>query len=74
MNNIAEGFERGSDKDFLKFLYYSESSIGEIWSLLNVAVEYGYLDSQYFEKLKNECLEISKQLSNFIKYLSTKSQ
>ena len=74
MNNIAEGFERGSDKDFVKFLYYSKGSIGEIRSLLNVAVEIGYINSQYFEKLKNECLEISKQLSNFIKYLSTKSQ
>ncbi|MCX6168924.1 MAG: four helix bundle protein [Ignavibacteriales bacterium] len=72
MNNIAEGFERGSNKDFVKFLYYSKGSVGEIRSLLNVAVELGYIEPQLYEKLKNDCLEISKQLSNFIKYLSTK--
>jgi len=73
MNNIAEGFERGSDKDFIKFLYYSKGSVGEIRSLLNVAVELGYIEFQLYDKLKNDCLDISKQLSNFIKYLSIKS-
>jgi four helix bundle protein len=72
MNNIAEGFERGSDKDFVKFLYYSKGSVGEVRSLLNIAVELGYIELQLYNKLKNDCLEISKQLSNFIKYLSTK--
>jgi four helix bundle protein len=72
MNNIAEGFERGSNKDFIKFLYYSKGSIGEVRSLLNVAVELGYMEIEFYNKLKNECLDISKQLSNFIKYLGTK--
>ncbi len=70
LNNIAEGFERGSDKDFIKFLFYSKGSIGEVRSLLNIAVELGYIEKTEFEKLKNDCIEISKQLSNFIKYLS----
>lgn len=39
MNNIAEGFERGSNRDFVKFLYYSKGSVLEIRSLLNLAVE-----------------------------------
>ncbi len=72
LNNIAEGFERGSDKDFIKFLYYSKGSIGEIRSLLNVAVELEYISLSEYEKLKMDCLDISKQLSNFIKYLSQK--
>jgi four helix bundle protein len=72
MNNIAEGFERSSDKDFIKFLYYSKGSVGEVRSLLNIAVELGYIELEFYNKLKNDCLEISKQLSNFIKYLSTK--
>ena len=72
MNNIAEGFERGSDKDFVKFLYYSKGSVGEVRSLLNVAVELGYMEIEHYNRLKNDCLEISKQLSNFIKFLATK--
>jgi four helix bundle protein len=73
LNNIAEGFERGSDKDFIKFLYYSKGSIDEIRSLLNVAIELNYIDRQSFEKLRINCIEIAQQLSNFIKYLSEKS-
>ncbi|MHB8907087.1 MAG: four helix bundle protein [Melioribacteraceae bacterium] len=72
MNNIAEGFERGSNKDFIKFLYYSKGSVGEVRSLLNIAVELGYIELESYNKFQNDCLEISKQLSNFIKYLSTK--
>lgn len=72
MNNIAEGFERGSDKDFVKFLYYSKGSVGEVRSLLNVAIELDCIENQVYEKLKNDCLETSKQLSSFIKYLYNK--
>ena len=72
LNNIAEGFERGSDKDFIKFLYYSKGSVGEIRSLLNIAVELQYVSVADYEKLNADCLDISKQLSNFIKYLSEK--
>ena len=73
LNNIAEGFERGSNKDFVKFLYYSKGSVGEIRSLLNVAIELNYIEKELFEKLRSNCIDISQQLSNFIKYLSEKS-
>jgi four helix bundle protein len=73
LNNIAEGFERGSDKDFIKFLYYSKGSVGEIRSLLNIAVELNYIDKNNYELLKKNCIDISQQLANFIKYLSEKS-
>ncbi|MBS3944325.1 MAG: four helix bundle protein [Melioribacter sp.] len=72
MNNIAEGFERGSDRDFIKFLYYSKGSVGEIRSLLNLAFELNYIEKDFYELMKNDCIEISQQLANFIKYLSNK--
>lgn len=74
LNNIAEGFERGSNKDFIKFLYYSKGSVGEIRSLLIVALELNYIDTSTFEKLRSNCIDISQQLSNFIKYLYEKSK
>jgi four helix bundle protein len=70
MSNIAEGFERGSDKDFIKYLYISKGSCGEVRSLLNIAKEIGYIDSESFRILNSKCEEISKAISGFIKYLS----
>lgn len=72
MNNIAEGFERGSNRDFVKFLYYSKGSVGEIRSLLNLTKELKYIEIETYENMKKDCLDISKQLSNFIKYLTDK--
>lgn len=70
MSNIAEGFERGSNKDFIKFLYYSKASCGEVRSLLTLASELGYLEPLDYNQLYESCIDLSKQISNFIKYLS----
>lgn len=43
MNNIAEGFERGSNPDFRKFLFIAKGSCGEVRSMLMIAEELGYL-------------------------------
>ena len=72
MNNIAEGFERGSKKDFIKFLYYSKGSVGGLRSLLRIAVELKYLEQAKYEILVNNAIKLSKQLSSFIKHLSLK--
>jgi len=72
MNNIAEGFERGSNKDFIKFLYYSKGSVGELRSLLRIAVELKYLEQAKYKILINNAIKLSKQLSSFIKHLSQK--
>jgi four helix bundle protein len=72
MNNIAEGFERETRKEFIRFLYYSKGSVGEVRSMLNIAVELGYLAHDEYEELKSKCENVSKQLSNFIKYLKEK--
>jgi len=39
MNNIAEGFERGSNKDFVKFLFIARGSAGEVLSMLYVGLD-----------------------------------
>lgn len=72
MNNIAEGFERSSNKDFIKFLYYSKGSVGEVRSLLNLAVNLKYIEEEFYNHLRTECISLSKQISGFIKYLNQK--
>jgi len=69
-SNIAEGFERNTDKEFIYFLYVAKASAGEVRSQLYLALDLNYITKQDFEELLFEITEISKLLSGFIKYLS----
>jgi len=69
MNNIAEGFERDSNKELIKFLGYSKGSAGEVRSMLYVALDLKYISKKEFESVYNNSIEIIKQIANFIKYL-----
>lgn len=69
MSNIAEGFDRASNKDFMRFLSISKASASEVRSQLYIALDLNYLDEQAFEELKTRAISISRQLSAFMKYL-----
>jgi four helix bundle protein len=69
MSNIAEGYERDSNKQFIVFLKYSKGSVGEIRSQLYTALDQAYITQRAFEDLKKECEAISGMLKNFIAYL-----
>lgn len=73
MSNIAEGFERESDKELKRFLYMAKGSAGEVRSQLFVALDLGYLTADQFADLRNKAEEASKALSGFISYLSSES-
>lgn len=68
-NNIAEGFERGSSKDFKRFLFISKGSCSEVKSMVYLAAKLGYLESTAAGSLIESCEEISKMLRGFIRYL-----
>ena len=69
MANIAEGFERSSDKEFQRFLYMAKGSAGELRSHLVVARELAYITTDEFVALRVKAEEASKSLSGFIRYL-----
>lgn len=69
MNNIAEGYERKSNKEFKQFLFISKGSCGEVRSMLHLASELEYLTKEIANKLSSKSIEISKMLSGFIKQL-----
>lgn len=69
MSNIAEGYERDNNKEFIKFLGYSKGSVGEVRSLLYVALDQEYISEIEFNNLKESATNISTQIANFIKYL-----
>jgi four helix bundle protein len=70
LSNIAEGFERGGDKEFVQFLSVAKGSCGEVRAQLYVAVDQGYLSPDLFNSLSDNTAEISRLLSGLMKYLS----
>jgi four helix bundle protein len=69
MSNIAEGYERDNNREFVKFLLYEKGSIGEVRSLLYVAFDLSYISANEFERGSATSITIAVQLANFIKYL-----
>ncbi|KKP86900.1 MAG: S23 ribosomal protein [Candidatus Roizmanbacteria bacterium GW2011_GWA2_35_8] len=68
-NNIAEGYERMSNREFRNFLSIAKGSAGEVRSMLSIAHKLGYIDLNSFQNLNFLAIEISKILSGLIKTL-----
>jgi len=64
--NIAEGCGRGTDSDFLRFLYNSFGSLKECETFLMLAKDLGYISSDKFEEISNEAGSVGKMLNVFI--------
>lgn len=71
MANIAEGFERETDREFVQFLVYARGSVGELKSHLYVALDLGYLSEERFQELHEKAVQVAKLLTGFIQYLKT---
>ncbi|MDO8572875.1 MAG: four helix bundle protein [bacterium] len=69
MNNIAEGFERRSNKEFKNFLFIAKGSCGEVRSMLYIADSLKYIDKKQIDLMSALSVEISKMLSGLIKTL-----
>jgi four helix bundle protein len=69
MENIAEGFHRKSNKDFMKFLDYSRSSIAETISHAYVALDQNYISKKEMESVNKQADIVWKKVNNFITYL-----
>ncbi|SFB71368.1 four helix bundle protein [Flagellimonas taeanensis] len=72
-NNISEGFERETDKELIRFLYFSKGSAGEVRNLFNLMEEIGYFKAVELVDRKNQVIDISKQFVNYIKYVKKRS-
>ncbi len=69
MSNIAEGFERGTNTEFIQFLYIAKGSCGEVRAQLMIALDQKYIDENTYQSLVDHCRRISGMISNLITYL-----
>lgn len=68
-NNIAEGFDRGSDRDFLKYLYIARGSNSEVKSMIYLAHKLAFIDETTRNRGIGLCDEVGKLLNGFISSL-----
>ncbi|MDE0836322.1 MAG: four helix bundle protein [Akkermansiaceae bacterium] len=69
MNNIAEGFERKSDKDFARFLDIAKGSNGEVRSMLYLAEDRQYLPFPQAEQMRDFSEKLSRAIESLNKHL-----
>lgn len=69
LSNIAEGFERESDKAFAQALYIARGSCGEVRAQLGVALDQRYINQKQYDKLLDDCCRLSAGLAKLIAYL-----
>ena len=69
-NNLAEGFERGSDRDFKRFLFIAQGSCSEVKSMLYVGVRLKYIRTDSYIELNQRVVEIGKMLFGLSNSLS----
>ena len=72
VTNIAEGYERGSNKEFVRFLFIARGSVGEVRSLLYVALDQGYICEREFEKVFDLCVRQARIIWGLIRSLRSK--
>lgn len=69
MSNIAEGFERGTNAEFVQFLYIAKGSCGEVRAQVSIAFDQKYISKDAYDNLTDRSRRISGMLGNLIGYL-----
>lgn len=69
MSNIAEGFGRGGNKEFIQFLSTAKGSASEVQAQLYVALDAGYINQDQFQKLYSETEATARMITGLLRYL-----
>ena len=69
MDNIAEGYERDGNREFINFLYIAKGSCGEVRSQIIRASDVGFIDNETATRIYNDCISLCKAISKFISSL-----
>ncbi|MEA4847612.1 MAG: four helix bundle protein [Clostridiaceae bacterium] len=66
-SNIAEGNDRDTNKESVRYLYIAKGSLAELMTQLVIANEFGYLEETEFNELEEKCMQLSKSIGALIK-------
>ena len=69
MHNIAEGFDGGSNTEFIRFLRYAQRSCTEVKSQLYVALDRLYINQSQFNQIYEQADQTHAKIGGFIRYL-----
>ena len=73
-SNIAEGFERNNNNEFIQYLRIAKGSAGEVRSQLLVSLKLGYITQQEYVELEKNLITLSSKIGNFLTYLNEKKK
>lgn len=66
-SNLAEGDERGTDKESIRFFYIAKGSLAELRTQIQIAYEIGYFERELYETIEAECNELGRMVGKLIK-------
>ena len=66
-SNLAEGDERDTDRESVRFFYIAKGSLAELRTQMEIAYEIGYLKKQFYESIETECITLGKMIGALIK-------
>jgi len=69
LSNISEGFERGSNTEFIEFLYIAKASCGEVRCQLLIGSDQGYINQKELNETKELAMKVSGMIGNLVNYL-----
>lgn len=70
-DNIAEGFERQGNKEFLQFLYIAKGSCGEFRSQINRAYDAGFITQETYNQMYSDCRKLGAGILTLIKSIKS---
>jgi four helix bundle protein len=72
-SNLAEGDERDTDKESVRFFYIAKGSLAELRTQIGIAYEIGYLKRPFYESIETECITLGKMIGALIRTRQTLS-
>jgi four helix bundle protein len=67
VSNLAEGDERNTDKESVRFFYIAKGSLAELRTQIEIAHEIAYLEKEFYESIEAECVVLGKMIGSLIK-------